>query len=288
MSHRYPFPIPFGWFCVGHPRTSPPATPSPSTTGPGTSWAGATRERSTCRAPSAPTSAPTWATAAPSTAARSGAPSTAGSTTPRAPTPPSPTASGSTARPASHLPDDRAQRRGAGLVPPAGRGAAVGGARGPRAERPPRLVDWSAPPSTTSTPPSRRWPRTRSTRPTSATCTTPPRCRSERVHHRLPRGDHALGPEVPHPRAVIEGRIDTRLGPGISKVLFSGIIDTVNYAVTTPIDHERCVVRFNSGQDHWATRRQATWARPSWPRSTSRSGRTCPSGSTRPTWCARR
>ena len=28
-------------------------------------------------------------------------------------------------------------------------------------------------------------------------------------------------------------------------MLFSGIIDTVNYAVTTPIDHERCIVRFN-------------------------------------------
>jgi 3-ketosteroid 9alpha-monooxygenase subunit A len=52
--------------------------------------------------------------------------------------------------------------------------------------------------------------------------------------------------KFPTPRGVIEGRIDTHAhGPGISKVLFSGIIDTVNYAVTTPIDHERCIVRFN-------------------------------------------
>lgn len=52
--------------------------------------------------------------------------------------------------------------------------------------------------------------------------------------------------KFPTPRGVMEGRIDTRAwGPGISLVTFSGIIDTINYAVTTPIDAQRCVIRFN-------------------------------------------
>jgi phenylpropionate dioxygenase-like ring-hydroxylating dioxygenase large terminal subunit len=48
------------------------------------------------------------------------------------------------------------------------------------------------------------------------------------------------------PRGVMEGRIDTRqFGPGASLVNFSGIVDTVNYACTTPITGERCIIRFN-------------------------------------------
>jgi phenylpropionate dioxygenase-like ring-hydroxylating dioxygenase large terminal subunit len=52
--------------------------------------------------------------------------------------------------------------------------------------------------------------------------------------------------KFPTPRGVMEGRIDTHaMGPGISLVNFSGIVDTVNYACTTPIDAESCVIRFN-------------------------------------------
>jgi phenylpropionate dioxygenase-like ring-hydroxylating dioxygenase large terminal subunit len=48
------------------------------------------------------------------------------------------------------------------------------------------------------------------------------------------------------PRGVMEGRIDTRqFGPGVSLIAFSGIVDTLNYACTTPIDPSSCVVRFN-------------------------------------------
>jgi hypothetical protein len=52
--------------------------------------------------------------------------------------------------------------------------------------------------------------------------------------------------KFPTPRGVMEGRIDTRSwGPGISLVSFSGIVDTLNLAVTTPIERDRCIVRFN-------------------------------------------
>jgi phenylpropionate dioxygenase-like ring-hydroxylating dioxygenase large terminal subunit len=47
------------------------------------------------------------------------------------------------------------------------------------------------------------------------------------------------------PRGIMEGRIDTHAwGPGLSLVNFSGIVDTVNLACTTPIEADRCVVRF--------------------------------------------
>jgi phenylpropionate dioxygenase-like ring-hydroxylating dioxygenase large terminal subunit len=52
--------------------------------------------------------------------------------------------------------------------------------------------------------------------------------------------------KFPTPRGVMEGKIDTHAwGPGVSLVAFSGIVDTLNYAVTTPIGPDRCVVRFN-------------------------------------------
>jgi len=48
------------------------------------------------------------------------------------------------------------------------------------------------------------------------------------------------------PRGVMEGRIDTHAwGPGVSLVNFSGIVDTINYACTTPIEADKCIVRFN-------------------------------------------
>src|SRR5262249_39732169 len=50
----------------------------------------------------------------------------------------------------------------------------------------------------------------------------------------------------PTPRGVMEGRIDTHSwGPGLSLVSFAGIVDTLNLAVTTPIERDRCIVRFN-------------------------------------------
>jgi phenylpropionate dioxygenase-like ring-hydroxylating dioxygenase large terminal subunit len=52
--------------------------------------------------------------------------------------------------------------------------------------------------------------------------------------------------KFPTPRGVMEGRIDSKMvGPGLSIVEFSGIIDTLNLAVTTPISRERCIIRFN-------------------------------------------
>jgi phenylpropionate dioxygenase-like ring-hydroxylating dioxygenase large terminal subunit len=50
----------------------------------------------------------------------------------------------------------------------------------------------------------------------------------------------------PTPRGVMEGHIDTHAyGPGMSLVRFGGIVDTLNLALTTPIEADRCVVRFN-------------------------------------------
>ncbi len=48
------------------------------------------------------------------------------------------------------------------------------------------------------------------------------------------------------PRGVTDGRIDVyNYGPGFSKVWFSGIVDAINIATTTPIDEETTQVRFN-------------------------------------------
>jgi phenylpropionate dioxygenase-like ring-hydroxylating dioxygenase large terminal subunit len=48
------------------------------------------------------------------------------------------------------------------------------------------------------------------------------------------------------PRGVTHGRIDVyNYGPGFSKVWFSGIVDAINIATTTPIDDESTQVRFN-------------------------------------------
>ena len=50
----------------------------------------------------------------------------------------------------------------------------------------------------------------------------------------------------PRPAGVMEGKIDTHAwGPGLSLVNFSGIVDTLNLAVTTPIEADRCIVRFS-------------------------------------------
>jgi 3-ketosteroid 9alpha-monooxygenase subunit A len=48
------------------------------------------------------------------------------------------------------------------------------------------------------------------------------------------------------PRGVTYGRIDVyNFGPGVSKVFFSGIVDAINLATTTPIDAETTQVRFS-------------------------------------------
>jgi phenylpropionate dioxygenase-like ring-hydroxylating dioxygenase large terminal subunit len=48
------------------------------------------------------------------------------------------------------------------------------------------------------------------------------------------------------PRGTTWGRIDVyNYGPGFSKVWFSGIVDAINVATTTPIDEETTQVRFN-------------------------------------------
>ncbi len=48
------------------------------------------------------------------------------------------------------------------------------------------------------------------------------------------------------PRGTTDGRIDVyNYGPGFSKVWFSGIVDAINIATTTPIDEDTTQVRFN-------------------------------------------
>jgi phenylpropionate dioxygenase-like ring-hydroxylating dioxygenase large terminal subunit len=48
------------------------------------------------------------------------------------------------------------------------------------------------------------------------------------------------------PRGVTHGRIDVwNYGPGFSRIWFSGIVDALNIATTTPIDNERTQIRFN-------------------------------------------
>ena len=48
------------------------------------------------------------------------------------------------------------------------------------------------------------------------------------------------------PRGVTYGRIDVyNYGPGMAKVWFSGIVDAINIAATTPIDEEHTQVRFS-------------------------------------------
>ena len=52
--------------------------------------------------------------------------------------------------------------------------------------------------------------------------------------------------KFPTPRGVMEGRIDSeQIGPGVAIVRFSGIVDTVSFAVTTPIRRDQCITRFN-------------------------------------------
>ena len=52
--------------------------------------------------------------------------------------------------------------------------------------------------------------------------------------------------KFPTPRGIMEGRIDSeQIGPGVAVVRFSGIVDTMSYAVTTPIRRDQCITRFN-------------------------------------------
>ena len=73
-----------------------------------------------------------------------------------------------------------------------------------------------------------------------------------------PESDMKSSQKFLTPRGVIEGHIDTHAwGPGLSLAWFTGIVDTVNLASTTPITAEQCQVRFNfrfrSSGDHDAT-----------------------------------
>jgi phenylpropionate dioxygenase-like ring-hydroxylating dioxygenase large terminal subunit len=62
----------------------------------------------------------------------------------------------------------------------------------------------------------------------------------------FPFSDMRSSQKFPTPRGVMEGRIDSRMiGPGVSIVSFSGIVDTLNLAVTTPISRDQCIIRFN-------------------------------------------
>src|SRR3546814_17034930 len=69
--------------------------------------------------------------------------------------------------------------------------------------------------------------------------------------------------KFPTPRGGMEGRIDSRMvGPGVSVVEFSGIVDTLNLPVTTPISADQCIIRsnlrFNTIGDAETTRKAGT------------------------------
>ncbi len=52
--------------------------------------------------------------------------------------------------------------------------------------------------------------------------------------------------KFPTPRGVVDGRIDSdSFGPGFSVVRFSGIVDTYLMGCNTPIEANRCEMRFN-------------------------------------------
>lgn len=62
----------------------------------------------------------------------------------------------------------------------------------------------------------------------------------------FPDADMRSSQRFPTPRGVMEGRIDSHsYGPGMSLVGFSGIIDTYNLACNTPIDEGRCEMWFH-------------------------------------------
>ena len=140
--------------------------------------------------------------------------------------------------PPPHLPGGRAQRprRWPGTTPTrpwrrCGRSRSSRSSPGRRATGP-----RSSPSTTRSRPRRRSWPRTASTRPTSATCTTRPRCRCSTPTTPTSRWPSMRSSQkFPTPRGVMEGRIDsTSYGPGLSKIAFSGIIDTLNLGCATP------------------------------------------------------
>jgi phenylpropionate dioxygenase-like ring-hydroxylating dioxygenase large terminal subunit len=62
----------------------------------------------------------------------------------------------------------------------------------------------------------------------------------------FPESSMRSSQKFPTPRGVMEGRIDsTSCGPGMSVVSFSGIIDTLNLAAQTPIDAGRVELWFH-------------------------------------------
>ena len=61
------------------------------------------------------------------------------------------------------------------------------------------------------------------------------------------------------PRGNVEGRIDTdTAGPGFSVVRFSGIVDTVLIGCATPIEQDRCEMRFTFTVRRFADERATT------------------------------
>lgn len=61
-----------------------------------------------------------------------------------------------------------------------------------------------------------------------------------------PRSQMRSSQKFVTPRGVVEARIDSvQHGPGLAVVNFSGVIDTINLTVTTPVDAERCEMWFN-------------------------------------------
>lgn len=62
----------------------------------------------------------------------------------------------------------------------------------------------------------------------------------------FPESDMKSSQKFPTPQGIMEGRIDSHsYGPGLSLVSFSGIIDTYNLACNTPIDEGRCEMWFH-------------------------------------------
>ncbi len=52
--------------------------------------------------------------------------------------------------------------------------------------------------------------------------------------------------DFPTPKGVVEGRIDTDVwGPGVAATWFTGLVDTLLLGCATPVDAERCELRFS-------------------------------------------
>ncbi len=221
MSQRYPFPVPFGWFCVGYPEDFPAGEPKAIYYFDRAPRGVARRARAscTCRTPFCPHLGAHLGHGGTVDGCEIVCPFHGWQFDAEGANTDIPYSRAHQQQgPPAHVPGGRAQRprRSSGTTPTSD-GADVGGAGAPRVQRRPRVVHGHPHRAHRSTPRGRRWPRTASTRPTSGSCTTRPRCRSSRATRPgFPGRVDALVAEVPHAARRDGGpdRHRTSYGPG--------------------------------------------------------------------------